>query len=99
MTKLLAARDTAPIYARAQAARAAYEDAVDSDGVTHTAWWRIAGEMRAAVDGLRGIPGVLLGPVECLEARARDAEQRAQFCERMLAVAKMSRKQIIEVVA
>lgn len=84
-------------YLAAKSARAAYEDAVTSDGVSVNAWLSIAAALAEAADGLRGT-GATPGQIQCLADRARDAAQRAQYATRMLAVARMSRKQIIPVV-
>lgn len=71
-------------------ARRAYEDAIDSDGVSATAWRALSERMTDALDGLRAI-GALPGVIESMRARAVDAGFRAQYAERMVEVARRTR--------
>lgn len=76
------------------AARQAYEDAVNNlscDGaVSSASWWAIAGDLHLAALTMRSM-GALESFVVCAIDRARDAEMRAQFAERMVQVAAKSR--------
>ena len=89
-------RSTAPLrstsphasaFSAAIAARAAYEDAVNSDGVTSAAWAIIADDLAHAAEGLVGTTATR-GQVRCLADRAVDAAQRARYALRMLEVAR-----------
>lgn len=75
-------------------AREAYEDAVNvrsCDGaVSSTSWWAIAGDLHLAATYMRDA-GALQGYIDCALARARDAEMKAQYAERMARVAARSR--------
>lgn len=79
-----------PRFLAARAARLAYEDAINSDGVTSAAWWTIASGLRIAVADLTSA-GALAGLIEVCRSRAVDAEQRAQYAARMLEVARNCR--------
>jgi len=80
-----------PRFLAARAARLAYEDAVNSDGVTESAWRAIAVDLAAAAVALSraGLPR--FGMVEACRARAVDAEQRAAVARRMIDVARSHR--------
>src|SRR5262245_19273284 len=80
-----------PIYARAIAARDAYRDALDSDGVTEAAWRAIAVDLAAAAVDLARIGEPRYGFVEVCRSRAVDAQQRADFSARMVELARSVR--------
>lgn len=99
-----AAPDVAAILTHAREARARYEDAVTSDGVTESAWWSIASALHASAVDLATLVGnpetplLTMGVVQCTADRAVDAEGRARLAHRMTAVAAQSRRPVIEVV-
>lgn len=98
-----ASLDPSAVFARARAARLAYEDAVSSDGVSARAWRRIAAQMHdACVDlvelklardtgAITGDWILTAGQIQCLADRQTDALHRAQYAERMLEVARNGR--------
>lgn len=85
---------TDPRWSFCLAARQAYEDAVNvrsCDGaVSSASWWAIAGDLHLAALTMRSM-GALESFVVCAIDRARDAANRAQYTERMVAVAAQSR--------
>lgn len=81
--------DSAAVRESAHAARLAYEEAIDCDGVSAAAWQAIADDMHATADALEAI-GALRGVVQCHRDRASDASSRATYARRMLVVARNS---------
>ena len=76
-----------PRLVAAREARIAYEEAVNSDGVTASTWRAIARQMLITASGMEAA-GVLKGFVTCHLDRAVDAANRADFCDRMVQVAR-----------
>lgn len=93
-TPLVPPPSSDPRWSFCLAARQAYEDAVNvrsCDGtVSSTSWWAIAGDLHLAALTMRSM-GALASFVVCAIDRARDAANRAQYTERMVAVAAQSR--------
>lgn len=83
--------DSAAVRARAIAARNAYRDALDSDGVTEAAWRAIAVDLAAAAVDLVRAGEPRYGFPEVCRSRAVDAEQRADSAARMVTVARQCR--------
>lgn len=81
------APDNSPTYARAIAARNAYRDALDSDGVTEAAWRAIAVDLAAAAVDLARAGEPRYGFVEVCRSRAVDADQKADLAARMVVAA------------
>lgn len=76
---------------RAMSARIAYQEAVESDGVTESAWRAIGEALAASAVELAHAGQPRYGSVEVCRSRAVDAFQRADYAARMVTVARQHR--------